>query len=418
MGLFRQQKKRRRVTSRPPQDMSSDRTPGPQSRADIDSGPSEKPSNARVTEAQVTVSEDAPPTADTARAGPPFRIPTGPETVPRPPQLDFEIAVFCALPLEYDAVSLMLDEMWDGHGSNNLYKTGRIGKHNVVVALLSGMGKASAASTAASIRSSYRRVRLALLVGICGGVPQTGGMEILLGDVVISKAIVRYDFGRQCPDRFECKDGSEDNIARPDKEFRTLLSTFETGDGRQQLQKRTADFLGQLQARAAWKNCGAKYDYPRAAEDKLFEPAYRHKHHVSPTCICRMCETGSDPVCDDAGKSSCDTLRCDEQHLVPRKRLKMKQGIEGEKAQEPAVHIGPVGSGDTVIKSGEHRDQIARAKGIIAFEMEGAGVAEEIPCVVIKGVCDYADCHKNKKWQNFAAATAASVLKAVLERTL
>ncbi|KAL2199556.1 hypothetical protein P885DRAFT_29928, partial [Corynascus similis CBS 632.67] len=69
-----------------------------------------------------------------------------------------------------------------------------------------------------------------------------------------------------------------------------------------------------------------------------------------------------------------------------------------------------------VIKSGEHRDQIARAKGIIAFEMEGAGVAEEIPCVVIKGVCDYADCHKNKKWQNFAAATAASVLKAVLER--
>ncbi|KAL2138102.1 hypothetical protein VTI28DRAFT_7469 [Corynascus sepedonium] len=94
----------------------------------------------------------------------------------------------------------------------------------------------------------------------------------------------------------------------------------------------------------------------------------------------------------------------------------MKQGIEGEKAQEPAVHIGPVGSGDTVIKSGEHRDHIARAKGIIAFEMEGADVAVEIPYVVIKGVYDYADCHKNKKWQNFTAATAASVLKAVLER--
>ena len=417
MGFFRWRKEKRGVTSRPPQDMSRDRTPGPQSRADTDSGPSERPSNARVTEAQVTVSEDASLTADTARAGPPFRIPTGPTTVPRPRRReDFEIAVFCALPLEYDAVSLMLDEMWDEHGSNNLYKTGRIGKHNVVVALLSGMGKASAASTAASIRSSYRRVRLALLVGICGGVPQTGGMELVLGDVVISKAIVQYDFGRQYPDRFERKDGSEDNIARPDKEFRTLLSTFETADGRQQLQKRTADFLGQLQARAARKNYGAKYDYPGVAEDKLFEPAYRHKHHASPTCICRMCESGSGPVCDDAAKSSCDTLRCDEQHLVPGKRLKMKRGIEGEKVQEPAVYIGPVGSGDTVIKSGEHRDQIARAKGIIAFEMEGAGVAEEIPCVVIKGVCDYADCHKNKKWQNFAAATAASVLKAVLER--
>ncbi|KAL2139431.1 hypothetical protein VTI28DRAFT_5245 [Corynascus sepedonium] len=73
----------------------------------------------------------------------------------------------------------------------------------MLLTLLSGMGKASAASTAASIRSSYRRVRLALLVGICGGVPQAGGMEILLGDVVISKAIVQYDFGRQYPDRFE-----------------------------------------------------------------------------------------------------------------------------------------------------------------------------------------------------------------------
>lgn len=129
-----------------------------------------------------------------------------------------------------------------------------------------------------------------------------------------------------------------------------------------------------------------------------------------------MCETGSDPVCDNAGKFSCDSLRCDEQYLVPRKRLRLKRETESEKAQEPAIHIGPVGSGDTVIKSGEHRDGIARPKGIIAFEMEGAGVAEEIPCVVIKGVCDYADCHKNKKWQKFAAATAASALKAVLEQ--
>ncbi|GAB1310657.1 hypothetical protein MFIFM68171_00867 [Madurella fahalii] len=181
MEVFRRWKEKRRVTSRPPQDTSRDRTPGPQSRADTDSGPSERPSNAPVTEAQVTVSEDAPPTADTARTGPPSRVPTGPATVPRPRRReDFEIAVFCTLPLE----------------SNDLYKTGRIGKHNVVVALLSGMGKTSAASTAARIRSSYPRIRLALLVGICGAVPQTGGMEILLGDVVISKAIVQYDFGR------------------------------------------------------------------------------------------------------------------------------------------------------------------------------------------------------------------------------
>ena len=41
---------------------------------------------------------------------------------------------------------------------------------------------------------------------------------------------------------------------------------------------------------------------------------------------------------------------------------------------------------------------------------------DEVPCIVIKGVCDYADSHKNKGWQNYAAATAASVMKAVMER--
>ncbi|KAH8802951.1 hypothetical protein F5884DRAFT_756257 [Xylogone sp. PMI_703] len=67
------------------------------------------------------------------------------------------------------------------------------------------------------------------------------------------------------------------------------------------------------------------------------------------------------------------------------------------------------------MKSGEDRDSIAKEEGILAFEMEGAGVWDEIPCIVIKGVCDYADSHKHKKWQNFAAVTTAAAMKALLE---
>jgi hypothetical protein len=66
------------------------------------------------------------------------------------------------------------------------------------------------------------------------------------------------------------------------------------------------------------------------------------------------------------------------------------------------------------MKSGEHRDQIARKERIIGFEMEGAGVWDNIPCFIIKGVCDYADSHKNKKWQDYAAATAACGLRVFL----
>ncbi len=82
------------------------------------------------------------------------------------------------------------------------------------------------------------------------------------------------------------------------------------------------------------------------------------------------------------------------------------------------VHFGVMGSGNTVMKSGQHRDGIATTDGIIAFEMEGAGVWDYFPSIIIKGVCDYADSHKRKGWQRYAAATAAACMKAFLvERT-
>jgi hypothetical protein len=72
-------------------------------------------------------------------------------------------------------------------------------------------------------------------------------------------------------------------------------------------------------------------------------------------------------------------------------------------------------SGDTVIKSGKHRDQIAEQDNVIAFEMEGAGVFSYFPYgLVIKGVCDYADSHKHKRWQRYSAATAAAFTKSLL----
>ncbi|KAL4914794.1 nucleoside phosphorylase domain-containing protein [Aspergillus aurantiobrunneus] len=81
----------------------------------------------------------------------------------------------------------------------------------------------------------------------------------------------------------------------------------------------------------------------------------------------------------------------------------------------PFVHIGTVACANTVMKSAPHRDQLAQLEGVIGFEMEGAGVWDHLPCVIIKGVCDYADSHKNKIWQPYAAATGAAGAKAFLE---
>ncbi|KID85971.1 kinesin light chain [Metarhizium guizhouense ARSEF 977] len=338
---------------------------------------------------------------------------------------DFEIAIICALPLEYNAVALLFDEFWDGDGDrfgraasdDNAYKTGRIGKHSVVLALLPGMGKVSAAAAAASMRSSYVALRLVLLAGICGGAPHYNQDEILLGDVIISKTVIQYDFGRQYPDGFARKDKTEGDLSKHNKNIRTLLATFETDLGGDELRKKTAHFLRQLQAKAG--DHQTKYKYPGTAEVKLFESGYRHKHRISPACICSNCHGRMDPVCDGALASACNDLGCDERYLVKRNRLKARRQLEqgdNNEAQDPAIYTGTVASGDTVMKSGEDRDRIVQKEGVIAFEMEGAGAWEEVPCIVVKGVCDYADCHKNKKWQDFAAAAAASASKAILER--
>ncbi|GAB1315236.1 Kinesin light chain 2 [Madurella fahalii] len=334
----------------------------------------------------------------------------------------FEVAIVCALTLEFDAAVLLLDTIWDeDHGGRlgkapgdlNTYVNGRIGRHNVVlVCPPKRMGKASAAIVASDLRHSYRRLRLVLLVGICGGMPRAGDMEILLGDVVISDSIVQYDFGRQYPGEFLRKDTPQDNLNGPSKEIQGLLAIFKTEYGRNWLHEKTTAFMRDVQGRSP------KYQYPGAVHDRLFQPDYRHKHQVSPTCECKNHEKQSDAVCSAAIEASCEDLGCDESFLVERRRLKEQRPVTdaGQTLSGPIIHIGRVASGDVVMKSALTRDRIAAKEGVIAFEMEAAGMWEHVPCLVVKGVCDYADSHKNKKWQHYAAATAASVAKAMLMR--
>ncbi|KAJ2988073.1 hypothetical protein NUW58_g4165 [Xylaria curta] len=340
---------------------------------------------------------------------------------------DFEISIVCALPLEYDAVSLLFDIDWSECGLNpgkafsdrNTYTTGRIGRHDVVVALLPGMGKVNAAGVAAGLRMSFPNIKIALLTGICGGAPQTqDGDEILLGDVIIANDVVQYDFGRRYPDHFAMREDHGDRLGKPNSEIRGFLATLSTQLVIERLQQRSFSFLRDIQGEAMRRK-RRSYKYPGATQDKLFVSSYRHRHYGPSQCSCSRSLLSSDPVCEAALSSLCKDTLCSDSALVPRTRLKSRQiqerGGEVEDAPSPAIFMGRVASGDTVMKSGEDRDRIAREKNVIAFEMEGAGLCDEIPCIIVKGVCDYADSHKNKDWQDFAAATAASVAKAILE---
>ncbi|KAI1365712.1 hypothetical protein F5Y08DRAFT_327890 [Xylaria arbuscula] len=291
---------------------------------------------------------------------------------------DFEIAIICALPLEADAVVALFDRRWDSRryrkapGDTNTYSTGAIGHHNVVLVHLPNMGKVAAARAAACLHTSYGGIGLALVVGICGGIPSNGSPNdrIVLGDVVISNSIVQYDFGRKFPHGFVRKTGVQDSLPRPPPAVRSFLARLQTKNTGSLLQEQVLDYLSILQ-----KKLGSSAAYPGIGEDWLFNSKYRHKHYAS---------SGY------SGCSECDTFKF------------------------PAIHFGCVASSDSVMKSGEDRDNASR-DGAIAFEMEGAGIWETFPgCLIIKGVCDYADSHKNRLFQGFAAATAAATAKAVL----
>ncbi|KAH8658102.1 nucleoside phosphorylase domain-containing protein [Xylariales sp. PMI_506] len=239
---------------------------------------------------------------------------------------DFEIAIICALPLEADAMSLIFDEFWDEDGDSfgraigdcNVHTTGRIGRHDVVLICLPGMGKASAAGATANLCASYTAVRIVLLVGICGGVPgSTGSDEMILGDVMISKRVVQYDFGGHYPGQFITKDTSEDALSQPNREIRGLLVVFEGEHGRELLQRKAGEYLLQIQQAAAAKGRQTTYQYPGEDHGQLFRPDYIHRHRNETNCDC----SNGPPACKAALAASCHELQCDTDYVISRLRL-------------------------------------------------------------------------------------------------
>ncbi|KAF3314686.1 hypothetical protein TWF173_004499 [Orbilia oligospora] len=352
---------------------------------------------------------------------------------------DFEIAIICALKVEFDAVEALLDEVWEGNGSHaygkapgdpNAYTTGLIGKHPVVLTYMPGVGKTIAGNVAASLRSSFLGIKLCLVVGICGGVPENKSDEddeeddeILLGDIIISTGIVEYDFGHQYSDQVVRNDNHKEILSRPNHEIRAFLAKMGGYRCRTRLTENIPLYLADISAKEGF----GTLRYPGADQDKLFEPTYIHKHHTSTSQpVCVDCKDRYDATCDTALGLSCTEKGCDDSKQVTRKRLeKIKHAVGGSGAslralegemgiQSPQIHFGAVASGDLSMMSAYHRDKIAAQDNVIAFEMTAAGIWDAFPTVIIKGVCNYSDSHKNGVWERYAAATAAACMKGFL----
>lgn len=122
--------------------------------------------------------------------------------------------------------------------------------------------------------------------------------------------------------------------------------------------------------------------------------------------MCTSAAAAAKAAAAEAVTAAASAIKCDVRLLVQR----APPEFEG-----PAVHYGVIASGDQEIECGVMRDEAKKALGAMCFEREAAGLMNNFPCLVIRGIGDYADTHKNKRWQVYAAATAAAFAKALLE---
>jgi nucleoside phosphorylase len=298
---------------------------------------------------------------------------------------DYTVGWISALPTEVAAAVGMLDERHSTLPSrpqdNNNYTFGRVGVHNVVIACLpSGVtGTISAARVATQMLSTFTGLRFGLMVGIGGGMPSEEH-DIRLGDVVVSKptgtfgGVIQYDFGKTVQEGKFTRTGS---LNRPPDVLLTALANIEAKHMMESHE--LAKYLSEMVTK--YPMMGNKFTHPGMQHDLLYEAAFDHPQGIT-TCS-----------------------QCDVSKLRNRKtRL----------SEDPVIHYGLIASGDQVMRHGATRDRLGQELDVLCFEMEAAGLMDSFPCLVIRGICDYADSHKNKHWQPYAAATAAAYAKELL----
>ncbi|KAK6508725.1 hypothetical protein TWF506_010803 [Arthrobotrys conoides] len=296
---------------------------------------------------------------------------------------EITVSIFCALSCESVAVKYTLDKEFQCRPNSHpnarryIYSFGQIGSHKVVITRPNQIGKVNAAGVSATISQQFPNVRFALMIGIGAGIPNK--RDVRLGDIAVSiprenhPGVIEYDFGKRNRDGFTLK-GS---LSKPPS---ILLSA----DGQLDDDER----MGKRPLRKILRNIVKRPGYGRPnSADVLFDPSF---HHVDGGHDCTGCESSS------------------QKKVV--ERVLRPQG-----PYEPVVHRGLILSGSLVIKNPQDRDLLCRGHDdAICYEMESAGIMDEIPCLVIRGISDYADSHKQDTWHCYAAAVAASYGKAIL----
>lgn len=166
--------------------------------------------------------------------------------------------------------------------------------------------------------------------------------------------VIQYDFGRMVAEGDFVRTGI---LNPPPTVFLTAINALRAKHYSGEIQ--LADDLSAMNPKLK-----PKYAYPGAENDILFEAEY---DHVS-------------------GDRNCDQR--DKNKAISR---------PDRDGTEPVIHNGTIASSNQVMRHGGTRERLTQESWVLSFEMEAAGLMNYFPCLVIRGICDYADTHKNKQ---------------------
>ncbi|KAI1774269.1 hypothetical protein F4818DRAFT_448840 [Hypoxylon cercidicola] len=305
---------------------------------------------------------------------------------------DYTVGWICAVQTELVAAQAFLDEKYDvpddvSVNDNNTYTLGRVGKHKVVIAVMPKQqyGLVNAATVARDMVRSFSNIRIGLMVGIAGGAPSQMH-DIRLGDVVVGSpgygngGIFQYDYGKTIQGKSFTITGHLNQSPQAMLTALTTLGARYEGDGHG-----IEDMInGILEKKPRLR---AKYRRPAPSTDRLYKSTCVHNGGDEESCA---------SVCSNA-----------ESDLILR-----DERLDDE--DNPAIHYGLIASANQLMKDALIRDKLAAEKGVLCFEMEAAGLMNHFPCLVVRGICDYSDTHKNQEWQGYAAMAAAAYAKDLL----
>ncbi|KAI0491092.1 nucleoside phosphorylase domain-containing protein [Xylaria cf. heliscus] len=309
---------------------------------------------------------------------------------------DYDVAWICPIAtIELLPSRLMLDEEhatppYKTAYDDNVYVFGDMAGHNLVIATCpQGMtGNVNAVRLAGPLFNSFPNIHMALLVGIGGGVPQrvpraSSVANVHVGDVVVGapgdgkQTCIYYESGRSHAGR------SFEILGAVDRPDRVLLNALEKLQSDVDLDQST---FHQHREKLRRLRHGSKFTFPGLEYERLFKADYQHVGSYNSACH-----------------------NCDRTRLVDRPA---RTEID---AANLIFHRGRIATGNSVVRDGEKRDRIRdQCDGAVCIEMEAAGIDANRPCLVIRGISDYADSHKDDIWRSYAAANAAIFARELL----